>query len=272
MPYEPVALEVQMKIWLPCYECTKKTGADNPRNSYRVDIVENRRVEFTCTEGHKNKYNVQGAKYQILFESSFRALVEGFYLEAVLGFTASLERFYEFYCKFVCHKHGFDKDGFSDTWKQVLSQSERQYGAFLFLYGIEEKKPFDPKKYKMDKLKKFRNKIIHKGYLPTEKEVIEYGDLIFNLIMPVSVELAVKDAEYFHRFSGIELLNDIKKSKAEGNVPSTGITSILAVTYDPVRGLEKNFKKEIKKAKSNLLAVMQYNFIAEKLRIERENT
>ncbi len=142
-----------MKIWLPCYECTEKYSPVGPRYSYRVDVVENRRIKFTCSEGHVNKYDLQGTKYQILFESSFRALVEGFYLEAVLGFTAGLERFFEFYCKYVCHKHGFDKNGFEETWKQVSSQTERQFGAFLFLYGIEEKKTFDHKKYKIVKLK-----------------------------------------------------------------------------------------------------------------------
>ncbi|MCK9296412.1 MAG: hypothetical protein M0P70_15180 [Desulfobulbaceae bacterium] len=261
-----------MKIWLPCNECVKKYGPADVRASYRTDVVEDRLIVFTCSEGHVNRYYVQGIKYQLLFEASFRALVEGFYLEAVLGFTASLERFYEFYCKFVCHKHGFDKDGFKETWKQVSNQSERQFGAFLFLYGIEEKRPFESKKYKMDKLTKFRNQVIHKGCLPLEEQVIEYGELVFNLIMPVSVELAVKDAEYFHTVTNGELFPDMEKYRERTDVRSTGIGSILGVTYDPVRGLEKSFREELKKARSNLLLVIQQNLIAEKLRIDRART
>lgn len=245
-------------------------ASTDARVAYPTDVVENRLIEFTCSEDHVNRYHVQGIKYQLLFESSFRALVEGFYLEAVLGFTASLERFYEFYCKFVCHKHGFDKNGFDETWKQVSSQSERQFGAFLFLYGIEEKSPFDPTKYKMEKIKEFRNKVIHKGYLPSEEQVVDYGELVFNLIMPVSIELAVKDAEYFHRFTADELSQNVEKYWNRTDVRSAGIGSILGVTYDPVRGLEKSFRGELQNARSNLLSVIQHNLIAEKLRINRE--
>ncbi|OKY76591.1 MAG: hypothetical protein BM485_05040, partial [Desulfobulbaceae bacterium DB1] len=65
------------------------------------------------------------------------------------------------------------ESAFDATWKQVTNQSERQFGAFLFLYLLEQKTEFDQKKYKIEELKKFRNKVIHKGYLPNEQETIK---------------------------------------------------------------------------------------------------
>lgn len=258
-----------MKIWLTCLKCHELLGA-NALSSYPTEIVENRRYEFTCINGHKNTYHLQGIKYQILFESSFMALIQGFYLEAVLGFTASLERFYEFFCKFVCHKHAVENGEMNSTWKMVENQSERQFGAFLFLYAVEEKKSFDEKHFKIQKMKKFRNKVIHKGYLPGEKETVEYAELVFEMIKNVSVSVARKDHEFFHRFSGNEQFPDFDTYKDNPEVMPFGITSILSMTYDPTRLLEKNFTTEYENGKRNLLNIKKKSLAEEMLKQKRK--
>lgn len=260
-----------MKVWLTCHKCSEELG-NGLLASYRVDIIDSHLHEFTCVKGHKNRYYLQTIKYQLIFESSFRALVEGYYLEAVLGFTASLERFFEFFCKFACHKHGLDAQEFKKIWKQVSNQSERQYGTFLFLYGIEEMHCFDYKLFEMDKQKTFRNDVIHKGYLPTEDETVDYGERVFKLIVAVSVGIARKDAEYFHRFAGTELGADHDFCRKNPDVMPMGISSLLGMTYDPNRLLEKDFRQELNSAKSKLLSLKQEALLGEQLRRTRERT
>jgi len=238
-----------MKIWVHCKKCFEETG-NNALASYPVDIIEEPVLDFTCPNGHNSKYHFQKVKYQFLFESSFRALIDGYYMEAVLGFTASLERFYEFFCKFVCIKNGLGVEGFLGTWKLVTKQSERQLGAFLFLYLLENKSHFDSKKYNFEVLKTFRNKVIHNGYLPSEKETIDYGDGVFEIIKNISVEIAIKDPEFFHSITNEEMF-DRKIYKKHPDALSMGMSTFLAVPYVPETMLGKNFREEftINKAK-----------------------
>lgn len=258
-----------MKLWLTCLECHKELG-NSPLACYPTDIVEDSLYKFTCLRGHQNKFRLQGIKYQFLFESALRALIEGYYLEAVLGFTSSLERFYEFYCKFACTKAGLENDEFMKTWKQVSNQSERQFGAFLFLYAIEQKAGFDEKRFKTQEQKKFRNEVIHKGYLPSEAETVNYGENIFNMIKAVSVEVAQKDHEYYHRFSGSELARYLDRD--DPTVMPTGMGSILGMTYEPSRLLEKDFRIEYETRKANLLEMKRMALLEEHIKAIRNNT
>lgn len=259
-----------MRLWLTCMECHKVLG-NSPLACYPTDIVEDSLYEFTCLKGHQNKFRLQGIKYQFLFESAFNALIEGYYLEAVLGFTSSLERFYEFYCKFVCSKAGLENDEFMKTWKQVLNQSERQFGAFIFLYATEQKTSFDEKRFKIPEQKNFRNKVIHKGYLPSEAETVDYGENVFNMIKVVSVEIAQKDHEYYHRFSGGELAPHLEVDRDDPTVIPTGMGSILGMTYDPSRLLEKDFRKEYETRKVNLLEIKKMALLEEHIKAIRKN-
>jgi len=250
-------------------ECHKELG-NSPLASYPTDIVEDSLYEFTCLKGHQNRFRLQGIKYQFLFESALSALIEGYYLEAVLGFTSSLERFYEFYCKFVCSKAGLNNKEFMKTWKQVSNQSERQFGAFLFLYAIEQKISFDEIMFKIQDQKTFRNKVIHKGYLPSETETVDYGENIFNMIKVVSVEVAQKDHEYYHRFSGGELAQHLDRD--DPTVIPTGMGSILGMTHDPSRLLKKDFRKEYETRKVNLLEIKKMALLEEHIKAIRKNT
>lgn len=72
------------------------------------------------------------------------------------------------------------KDEIEQTaWKHVSSQSERQLGAFIFLFTQHFKT--QPELLSND-LVKLRNKVIHKGKIPTKDEAIEYGQKILELI------------------------------------------------------------------------------------------
>src|SRR5690606_34252006 len=116
------------------------------------------------------------------FDIGAYAIVDGYYREAVSSFTSSLERVYEFFIKVICSSRGIDWNIIQKTWSLVSSQSERQLGAFIFIYLQEMGEK--PALLHPDHIK-FRNQVIHKGQIPTKQEALEYGQAILDLIRPL---------------------------------------------------------------------------------------
>ena len=77
------------------------------------------------------------------------------------------------------------------------AQSERQFGAFLFLYLVNEGTPFRTGKElaTYDTKFGFRNKVIHAGYFPSRKEVLEFARYVYDLIVEVRDSIIKRDAE-----------------------------------------------------------------------------
>ena len=122
---------------------------------------------------------LQESKFELLLEMGVLAFVDGYYREAVASLAASIERLYEFYIFAVAQNRGINEVEISSTWKNVKNQSERQIGAFLFLYLLENgKRP----EVLSNRFTEFRNNVIHKGYFPTKDEVIEYGEVIVQIM------------------------------------------------------------------------------------------
>ncbi|MEW6585073.1 MAG: hypothetical protein AB1442_05615 [Nitrospirota bacterium] len=104
-----------------------------------VDIRDDGVYEMICSEGHKTYTLLQQLDFEIFFDLGAYAITDGYYREAVSSFTASLERFYEFYIKVISLKHGISDEVHETSWKLVSRQSERQIGAYIFLYTLENK-------------------------------------------------------------------------------------------------------------------------------------
>jgi hypothetical protein len=102
-----------------------------------VEWQDDGRYEVTCPKGHTSITILQEQKFELLFDIGAYALIDGYYREAVSSFTSSLERFYEFFVASVLFENGIGEDVLTSTWKQVVNQSERQLGAFMFLYVRE---------------------------------------------------------------------------------------------------------------------------------------
>ena len=152
--------------------CTKCRGS---LELLFADYFEDGVAEFECSKGHKSVYIVQAQKFEMLLESAANAIIDGYTLEAASSFYSAYERFLEFFIRVICDKRGVKPDSFKKTFKQISRQSERQVGAFLFLYLLEFEKP-----YKLnDKITEFRNKVIHKGYIPTPKEAEDFGGKVY---------------------------------------------------------------------------------------------
>lgn len=163
------------------------------------------RVEFTDSSihdihcGHCRAHYcvfVRKQKFEMLFDLGTRALLDGYAREAVASFAAALERFFEFYVRAYALERAAERGGeFSEalgvldgTWRHVVSQSERQLGMFALAYLLREGREPDFLGGKAMGTA-FRNRVIHRGYLPSHIEVEEYAARIFALIDRLLTEL-----------------------------------------------------------------------------------
>src|SRR5882757_4437311 len=121
---------------MPCMQCLTTDGVPNFLFS-KVEVQETGLYRSTCSRGHPTAMVLQQLRFELLSEIAANAIADGYYREAITSFAAALERFYEFYIAVICRKRGLAGDAFAATWKGVVNQSERQFGAFQFLYLAE---------------------------------------------------------------------------------------------------------------------------------------
>ncbi len=212
-----------------CNQCAKLNSAID--FDATVLISENDLYEYKCKFGHANLIELQIFKFEILFESGLCAIRDKYFMESILSITASLERFYEFFIKIILKEQGISESLIDTCFKTMSKLSERQFGAFTVLYFSTFKKPPIPLKQKMVE---FRNNVVHKGYLPTENETVEYAEGIYFLIKSLYLELL---EDYSTPITNYQL--DIKRDRRnkyrdlikKTNVPIVGIAPNLALTH-----------------------------------------
>ncbi|WP_218972697.1 hypothetical protein [Aeromonas allosaccharophila] len=199
-----------MKLLMPCMTCFQELG--KPTLEFAtLEFRDDGRYEVCCSRGHKSVTILQQQKFEVLFDIGANAIIDGYYREAISSFTSSMERFYEFCIKVLCEKRKLEGSVFLSTWKEVSNQSERQLGAFLFLWAVEfgEIPVLLPKKDIA-----FRNSVIHKGRIPTKNEALEYGNTILNIIRPKIEQLKrscseeISKVTFKHILSCSELTNE----------------------------------------------------------------
>lgn len=170
-----------MRIAIDCAFCAPHEKRPVPLD---VELTDDLYLKFTCDNGHKNLRFVETERFSVLFDLGMFALEDGYSREAVANFAASMERMHEFYIRVVCKKHSIPDDMVRDTWKQVANQSERQLGAFSFLYLLETKKNPPPLP-----MVDFRNKLIHKGYIPSYAQSLDYGKIVHEYMTHIVAQM-----------------------------------------------------------------------------------
>lgn len=244
-----------MKLRINCMECFKEYG--KPSTDFKnIEITDNGLYKSTCDNGHTTLTMLQEQKFEVLFDIGAMALIDGYPREAITSFAASLERFYEFYIKIISIKHGVNKEILNKTWKKIDSQSERQYGTYLFLYlldhkyilppTIDDEKPDISEKSKKNtkNWREFRNSVVHKGFIPSFEEALKYGDIVYRHILELIKDLHENSGKYIHE---IIILNN--SSKIENNkfpIQTMSIPTIINLSR------KENSEESLEKALKNI--------------------
>jgi len=167
-----------VRLLIPCMKCLQEFG--KPSGEFaRVEVCDDGKYELTCSHGHVATTILQQQKFEVLFDIGANAILDGYYRESVSSFAASLERFYEFSIRVFLSKASGSDDLFRACWKSVSSQSERQLGAFLFLWASVFNAP--PALLSTNQVS-FRNDVIHKGKIPTKDQALAFGDSVLGAL------------------------------------------------------------------------------------------
>ncbi|MPW25507.1 hypothetical protein GC105_06870 [Alkalibaculum sp. M08DMB] len=243
-----------MKLPLTCFKCMDDKEQFMldllERKLYSVTINDSGIYKMTCDRGHTSYTMLQNEKFEILFDMGIYAFQDGYYRESISSFVASLERFYEYSIRLFCTINKIDDDVVSSTWKNVSAQSERQFGAYCFLYLLIMG---EPPKVIANKYTTFRNKVIHKGYIPNENETVEYAKVIYDFIMNEIIKYQSKYGVYREEMTFKRLLR-LHNEAQEGmfvNVATSCLSTSLSLTppinqFPPFDEVIKNHRNEFK--------------------------
>ena len=171
-----------MQTSLTCMQCLAEDHVPNLSSLAKVRVPDDGVLEATCNRGHRTFTIIQQQKFELLSDMAIRAIVDGYYRDAVASFAGALERLHEFSFRATCRKQGVNAPTFDNTWKEMSNQSERQLGAFIGAHLIETGHP--PKLLHHSQTK-FRNAVIHKGMFPTRDETVRFGQAISECALPI---------------------------------------------------------------------------------------
>lgn len=213
-----------MRMLLNCFECQE--------NGRVISVVmaeynDSGVFHLTCDQGHQSVTVLQENRFELLFEIACNAINDGYYREAVSSFAASLERFYEYAIRVMLKNASTSPDVFSKCWKDVSNQSERQLGAFIFLWSaFLGEKPGILDQDKQGDWPKFRNRVVHKGAIPSKEEAILFGEKIHRVIAPLRSSLSQRMASACTEVL-FEALREMRPKGYEGPVATASMNFFM---------------------------------------------
>ena len=171
-----------MKITTGCMACLFESGFANPAFMEVLDLPDELAFRQVCDRGHDTFVTLQNAKFELLGQSAVEALAEGYYVEAVAGFAACLERLFEYYVDIVGRSVGVPDDIRNTIAREMSRRSEQQVGSFLTSWAIDRKtKPPTLGRAMVE----FRNKVIHQGKFPSREEATLFGQAVLDVAFEV---------------------------------------------------------------------------------------
>lgn len=221
-----------------CIEVQAKSG-DNPAfNPLSGELDDCGYIHVNCDQGHYGVVIYDARRYEVLMQSAAKAYVDGYTNEVVAVMSAALERTYEFYIRVSCRAKGISSKALESAWKSVSSQSERQFGAFQFLYLIDHGQSFN-----LDKdITKIRNSIIHKGRIAREIEALSFAENVFKHVRTIENSIKSKFSQYADEESTYEV--DSQKALVPNGVASITLkkqTVRVDITKNEVIGIADSF-------------------------------
>jgi hypothetical protein len=210
---------VPLQIPTSCMQCQVESGFPDLFSLGTSPIPDDGIIEVTCRFGHETRLILQNERFELLSELAVIAIADGYPREAVASFAAALERLFEFYVRVVCRELRIDQVAIDDVWKYLRNSSERQLGAysqtFLLTEGVAA--PLLGQRES-----EFRNKVVHKGYFPTEGEAIAFGQSVADLVVQITRSFKTEARNLALRdLSFAKAVPAHKDSWAGGKRPST---------------------------------------------------
>jgi uncharacterized protein YozE (UPF0346 family) len=190
-----------------CRECFEEDPQRQAQLMY-VELPEDQIINTKCERGHEVLGVIQTQKWELLLELGAMAYLDGYYREAVSTFAAAYERFLEFYIRAVCHAREIPVEQLNATWGMIKKQSERQLGAFMLLYLLNEKTP--PPQPSSSRTE-FRNLVTHQGVFPKQTQAFEYMEWVYNFIVEVGRALRAKHEDAAQAVINQALFNASRK-------------------------------------------------------------
>lgn len=216
-----------MRLYLSCLRCAfdpavLKRKPLAVQRQYAVLYNEDGVYQFPCDEGHQVAIVLQAPRFAVLAEVALQAIIDGYFREAISSFAAALERFYEYYLRVLAIKNGVSTDSFDDAWEELKSSSERQLGAFVLAYTLENRSaPLLPK------IAPSRNRVVHKGEIPTEQKAFEFGQTVIDFIHPLLGDLKIRYQPAVHEMICRENGEAYGKLKGEVRHPALATDRML---------------------------------------------
>jgi len=234
-----------MKHHTTCPECLDlRRGFVPSVGEVRSDLL----AICTCEYDHKTVVSIGHTHCDVLYTSAVHAFVKECLSESVMSFAASLERSYEMFIKVTLFSEGLSYEEIDVFWKEISSQSERQYGAFCTQYFKMKKEP-----WKTDhKMVSFRNNVIHKGHIASVKEVTIYAEYITRTLYKILkhlIENYFKEFGEFYNYEKTKTEEKLYELSREYNARvSTSMFSSL-LNLNTVGMPEISFSKAVKTMK-----------------------
>jgi hypothetical protein len=242
-----------MNLDLICYDCLIKQVQKGESEAFDgtpiptpFEPVNNDGIYIvSCDKGHQSKTVIDNINFEILFEYGINAIIDGYYREAVSSFNSAMERYFEFFIRTILRTTCPDFTTIDKAWKKISNQSERQLGAYITHHFLVFGK--EPELLNTNKEIPFRNSVIHKGYIPTKEESIDYGNsvmkVIENSLIDLKNEFPIETKETFE-FYGYKKRAEEKFAQIEkesGTEQGVAFVNIMT-TIDVIHGREINPK------------------------------
>ena len=207
-------------------------------------------LEFTCEKGHLTRLILSFELYELLFQQATYCIMDDYYREAISIYNTALKRFIEYAIEVMMLSNAPDID-FNKLWKEVSNQSERQLGAFYFLYSLH----FNELPCFLDKTKvTLRNQVVHKGKLATKEEALDFVQYVFGYIKSILHKLKEKHLDKLGELNSLRLFRlcmpDLEKATKividgqEQYVGNTCIAGSYFLNSYSIECYEDCFKKE----------------------------
>lgn len=239
---------------IPCQDCISNFFNSNNVENFNklkmlnIEMNNDGYYEIICENGHEFISVVQQMKFEILFDFGVMSLNDGYSREAVMNFASALEKFFEFCIEVFLVEDIKDGREYDRVWKLVKNRSERQLGAFYFLFLSKLK---SPPPFLDNWCIELRNKVVHQGYIPKSDEVIKYGESVFNMINDILIDLRVS---FKNAIEEVVIRNLIKLSqKANNRKVKTSTISLPTILSLSSAEKPTNFNTAVENMKKNVI-------------------